>query len=54
MKILFDLENGDLIRQAEAAGYEILLSSDKNIRYQQNLTSRKIAIVILGNRNGHS
>jgi len=42
--------NGDLIRQAEEAGYEVLLSTDKNIRYQQNLTGRKIALVILGNQ----
>lgn len=43
-----ELENGDLIRQAEEAGYEVLISTDKNIRYQQNLTGRKIALVILG------
>jgi hypothetical protein len=44
-----ELENGELIRQAEAAGYEVLLSTDKNIRYQQNLFGRKIALVVLGN-----
>lgn len=44
-----ELGNGELIQQAEAAGYEVLLSTDKNIRYQQNLTGRKIALVILGN-----
>ena len=45
-----ELANGELIRQAEEAGYEVLLSSDKNIRYQQNLAGRKIALVILGNQ----
>jgi hypothetical protein len=45
-----ELKNGDLILQAEEAGYELLLSTDKNIRYQQNLTRRKIAIVVLGNQ----
>jgi hypothetical protein len=45
-----ELGNGDLIRQAEEAGYEVLLSTDKSIRYQQNLTGRKIALVILGNQ----
>jgi len=45
-----ELKNGDLIQQAEQAGYEVLLSTDKNIRYQQNLTGRKIALVILGNQ----
>jgi hypothetical protein len=44
-----ELENGELIQRAEEAGYEVLLSTDKNIRYQQNLTGRKIALVILGN-----
>ena len=34
-----ELENGDLIQQAEEAGYEVLLSTDKNIRYQQNLSA---------------
>jgi len=44
-----ELENGELIRKAEEAGYQLLLSTDKNIRYQQNLSSRKIALVVLGN-----
>jgi predicted nuclease of predicted toxin-antitoxin system len=42
-----ELGNGELIQQAEDAGYAILLSTDKNIRYQQNLAGRKIALVIL-------
>ena len=44
-----ELENGELIQQAEEAGYEVLLSTDKSIRYQQNLSRRKIALVVLGN-----
>jgi hypothetical protein len=44
-----ELENGKLIERAEQAGYDVLLSTDKNIRYQQNLIGRKIALVILGN-----
>ncbi len=43
------LANGDLLNAAEEAGFDVLLSTDKNIRYQQNLKGRKIAIVILGN-----
>ena len=43
------LGNGELLDAAEKAGIEILLTTDKNIRYQQNLTDRKIAIVVLGN-----
>lgn len=45
-----EMENGELIQQAEEAGYEVLLSTDKNIRYQQNLARRKIALVVLGNQ----
>ena len=43
------LRNGELLDAAEAAEFEVLLTTDKNIRYQQNLTGRKIAIVALGN-----
>lgn len=42
------LENGDLLREAEAAGFEVLVTTDKNLAYQQNLVGRKIAIVVLG------
>src|SRR5580698_10084805 len=42
------LENGDLLREAEAAGFEVLVTTDKNLGYQQNLTGRAIAIVVLG------
>ena len=45
-----DLENGELLRKAEDAGFEPLLTSDKNICHQQNLTGRKIAIVVLLNQ----
>ncbi len=43
------LVNGDLLAAAEAAGYDILLTTDKNMRYQQNLQDRMIAIIVLGN-----
>jgi hypothetical protein len=43
------LANGALLKAAEEAGFDLLLSTDKNIRYQQNLGGRRIAIVILGN-----
>ena len=43
------ISNGELLKLAEAAGFELLLTTDKRIRYQQNLTNRKIAIVVLGN-----
>jgi hypothetical protein len=43
------ISNGELLTKAEAAGFELLITTDKNIRYQQNLKGRKIAIVVLGN-----
>lgn len=43
-----ELENGDLLREAEAAGFEVLVTTDKNLRYQQNFRGRRIAIVVLG------
>ena len=42
------LENGDLLKAAEAAEFDVLVTSDQNIRYQQNLTRRKIALVVPG------
>lgn len=43
------LENGDLLAAAEKAGFDLLLTADKNMRYQQNLSGREIALVVLGN-----
>jgi hypothetical protein len=43
------LANGELLKVAEEAGFDVLLSTDKNIRYQQNLTGCRVAIVVLGN-----
>jgi hypothetical protein len=43
------LGNGALLDAAEAAAFEILVTGDKNMRHQQNLTGRKIAVVVLGN-----
>ena len=41
------LRNGELLDAAEAAGFEVFLTTDRNIRYQQNLARRKIASVVL-------
>ena len=41
------LKNGALLSVAEEAGFDVLVTADKNIRYQQNLEGRKIAIVVL-------
>lgn len=42
-----ELENGELLNAAEAAGFEVFVTADRNMGYQQNLTTRKIAIVVL-------
>ena len=41
------LSNDDLLAEAERAGFDILLTADKNIRHQQNLSGRRLAIVVL-------
>ena len=42
-----DLDNGELLDRAEEAGYEIMVTTDRNIRHQQNLEGRGIAILVL-------
>ena len=42
-----DLDNGDLIEKAEEDGYEVLITTDQNMRYQQDLISRRLAVVVL-------
>jgi len=42
------LKNGTLLATAETAGFDLLLTTDKNMVYQQNLSQRQISIVLLG------
>ena len=41
------LENGELIRTAEQEGYEVIVTTDQSMRYQQNLTGSTLAVVVL-------
>ncbi len=41
------LENGELIRKAEEDGYEVIVTTDQNMRHQQNLADSRLAIVVL-------
>jgi predicted nuclease of predicted toxin-antitoxin system len=41
------LKNGELVRAAESAGFEVFLTSDQNLSYQQNLRDRSIGMVTL-------
>jgi predicted nuclease of predicted toxin-antitoxin system len=43
-------KNGELLRDAEVAGYEVLLTVDQGIPSQQNLTGRKLSIITIGAR----
>jgi len=42
------LRNGELLAVAEQSGYELLLTTDNNLLYQQSLRERTIAIVVIG------
>ena len=41
------LKNGELLAAAESNGFEVFVTTDTNLAYQQNLSNRKIAIVVL-------
>lgn len=41
------LENGELLTAAETDGFHVLITTDQNLQYQQKLSKRKIAIVVL-------
>ena len=43
--------NGELLSAAEAAGFDLLLTTDRNMQYQQTLSGRKIAVIILSRQN---
>ena len=42
-----ELANGDLLTTAEQENYDLLITTDQNLHYQQNLTDRQIAILVL-------
>jgi hypothetical protein len=41
------LANGELIEAAENGGFDVMVSADQNLRYQQNLVGRRLALVVL-------
>jgi hypothetical protein len=45
------LENGALLDAAEQAGFDLLLTCDQNVQYQQNFAGRKLALVILSSNH---
>jgi hypothetical protein len=42
------LANGDLLSAAVKSGFEVLLTTDKNLVHQQDLSKYKIAVIVLG------
>ncbi|HEX5052413.1 MAG TPA: hypothetical protein VFZ65_11615 [Planctomycetota bacterium] len=44
---MVDAGHGDLLTVAEAEGFDLIVSTDQNILYQQNLTGRRLAILVL-------
>ena len=46
-----DLKNGELLARAEAEGFDALVTTDQNLRYQQNLSGRRLGVVVLMTAN---
>jgi hypothetical protein len=46
-----EVSNGHLLRVAGDAGFEVLITADKNLSYQQNLSGRKLALIVLSTNN---
>lgn len=42
-----ELANGELIAAANSAGFDAMVTTDQNLKYQQNLSARRIAIIVL-------
>jgi hypothetical protein len=45
------LKNGALLNAAEQAGFDLFITADQALSYQQNLTGRKMALVVLSTNN---
>ena len=45
------LKNGALLNVAEQEGFELFITADQELSYQQNLTGRKIALLVLSTNN---
>jgi hypothetical protein len=45
------LGNGELLSAAEAAGFDLMITADQNLKYQQDLAKRRIALIVLGSND---
>lgn len=41
------LKNGELLDAAEKDGFSVLVTTDSNLKHQQNLKARRISVVVL-------
>ena len=41
------LQNSELLQASEQDGYQLLITTDQNLQYQQKLSDRKLAIIVL-------
>jgi predicted nuclease of predicted toxin-antitoxin system len=46
-----ELENGDLLDEAQNNGFEVMVTADRNLTYQQNLKNRRVGLVVLPSGN---
>lgn len=42
------LKNGELLAAVETGGFDVFVTADQNLRFQQNLTRNRLAIVVMG------
>ena len=42
------LQNGELLAAAERDGFDLLVTTDRNLKYQQSLAGRRVGVVVLG------
>ena len=42
-----NLSNGDLLNAAENDSFDLFVTTDQDLRYQQNLSGRKLAVLVL-------
>lgn len=45
------LRNGDLLTAAEKEGFDVFITTDQNLRFEQNMSERSIAVLILSTTN---
>lgn len=45
------LRNGELLARAELAGFDLLITCDRNMAFQQNLAGRRLALLVLGTKD---